>query len=1180
MITLGIYVYTDPRGLARTLESIERHAPDAAVVLLPDGPDRAMADHLTKLSKYPQLASRTPTGSPAAFNRLIKHGDAALVAFLESGASLSTGALTRLSNALSETADAGLAGPSTNLTWNQQRVREAPGFDAIPAAVDAFAVGLADRWGEVAEGTGPLHAVADVCFAITREAITRVGGADESYGGGPCWEIDLAVRAARAGLRSLWVRAAYVHRAPHTARRLADEKRFFSQNKKLFQDRFCGRRLRGETSGYRSHCMGEECPNFAPPALIKLRCPSEPAAPAAASDRTVRRAPAAAPARNISQASRSIAVTKAESSATQSPERDELVARPEPRTAFALSEQNRSSPAVSLGDAPLVSCIMPTYNRRRWVPLAIGGFQRQDYPNLELIVIDDGTDPVVDLVLPDPRVRYLRLPRKLTVGAKRNIACDEARGQFIAHWDDDDWYQPWRVSRQVDELLASGAEVCGASRLLFYKPASDEAYRYEYVSASWVHGSTLVYRRCFWERTKFPEVQIGEDVRFVAQLRGKGLQNLRDVDLCVCMIHKGNTSPKQVRSSLWKTAPKSEVQALMGDEVAAYREAARPALPECAAPGRRVQAGRATAPRAARISAVPSRAAQEYGEAAESGPEAQPVISCIMPTRNRRPFIELALAGFHRQDYPRRELIIIDDGTDPVEDIVKGCDRVRYIRVTKPMSIGAKRNLACKEASGQLIAHWDDDDWYAPNRLTYQASSILRGEAHVTGLEMGALLELSDGRFWSMHPELHRRMFVGDVHGGTLTYFKSLFDGGVRYPDSSLAEDAVLLLELKRRGKRLMRMANPGVFVYMRHGRNAWRIRAGGQGWTSAEAPPTFPDDSLLAYQAAAQALCGGGTGPTVPLKGERKVRSLVLPARLAQQPNGSVHAVKPSWEPLDGDQVTVSMAYYKCKPYLRRAVECVLAQTHEDLRLVVTNDADPDEPWDVLEDIKDRRLVRFSLPGNHGPYFVHDVVLRACRTPYFAVHDADDQSGVAWLKTLLQSVRAKEGAVAAVPGHRAGGCGTARGPRLDYLYPHHGVFRVDALRAVGGYYGGTRIAYDAFLTNVLAMIGHIVLCDSSLYRLTARTDSLSRSRDTGMGSRVRADVNAHLRATYAQLWGRYLVARGDVPDWARFQEELRGIAAANITPFDQTALAEAAARLSARWPCIPLGASAHEHEQ
>ena len=87
---------------------------------------------------------------------------------------------------------------------------------------------------------------------------------------------------------------------------------------------------------------------------------------------------------------------------------------------------------------PLVSCIMPTYNRRRFLPLSIRYFQRQDYENKELIIIDDGSDDISDLVPEDERIHYHRLNQKKTLGAKLNMACELSRGSLIANWDDDD----------------------------------------------------------------------------------------------------------------------------------------------------------------------------------------------------------------------------------------------------------------------------------------------------------------------------------------------------------------------------------------------------------------------------------------------------------------------------------------------------------------------------------------------------------------------------------------------------------------------------------------------------------------------------------------------------------------------------------------------------------------------
>ena len=73
----------------------------------------------------------------------------------------------------------------------------------------------------------------------------------------------------------------------------------------------------------------------------------------------------------------------------------------------------------------------------------------------------------------------------------------------------------------------------------------------------------------------------------------------------------------------------------------------------------------------------------------------------------------------------------------------------------------------------------------------------------------------------------------------------------------NLAEAAYLLHYAMQRGKRLLRLANPGVFVYMRHGSNAWREFTPGRflnpaGWERIPRPPMFPAATLASYTAAA----------------------------------------------------------------------------------------------------------------------------------------------------------------------------------------------------------------------------------------------------------------------------------------------------------------------------------------
>jgi glycosyltransferase involved in cell wall biosynthesis len=232
-----------------------------------------------------------------------------------------------------------------------------------------------------------------------------------------------------------------------------------------------------------------------------------------------------------------------------------------------------------------------------------------------------------------------------------------------------------------------------------------------------------------------------------------------------------------------------------------------------------------------------------------------------MPTYNRRHFVPLSLSCFRQQTYPNKELIVVDDGSDAVRDLVEGVPGAHYIRVEHKMHIGAKRNLACEQARGEFIAHWDDDDWYAPERLARQVAPLGAETHDVTGLVNSYVLQMPPGQFWTTTEAVHRRMFVGDIHGGTLVYRRSLWTKGIRYPEVDLAEDAMFIRRATDARKRIERLENPGLFVYLRHGRNTWRFESGRfldpAGWMAVNAPASFSAELLEAYRAA----CSGVPG-------------------------------------------------------------------------------------------------------------------------------------------------------------------------------------------------------------------------------------------------------------------------------------------------------------------------------
>lgn len=241
-----------------------------------------------------------------------------------------------------------------------------------------------------------------------------------------------------------------------------------------------------------------------------------------------------------------------------------------------------------------------------------------------------------------------------------------------------------------------------------------------------------------------------------------------------------------------------------------------------------------------------------------------PLVSCIMPTRGRREWVLRSVKYFERQDYPERELIILDDGDEDLSGQLPRSPQVRYLRQRQRCSIGAKRNLGAAEARGRILAHWDDDDGYAPGRLSAQVAPLVAGEAEITALTAGIFFDLNRWRFWRVTPELHRRLFLRDVHGGTLVYLRRVLKLA-RYPDRSLAEDAVFLRCATRRGARLARLDNDGLFVYLRHDTNSWSFRCGHHldplGWREVAEPRLPPEDR--AFYAARSPAAATSATPT-----------------------------------------------------------------------------------------------------------------------------------------------------------------------------------------------------------------------------------------------------------------------------------------------------------------------------
>jgi glycosyltransferase involved in cell wall biosynthesis len=107
---------------------------------------------------------------------------------------------------------------------------------------------------------------------------------------------------------------------------------------------------------------------------------------------------------------------------------------------------------------PLVTVLIPTYNRRRYLPVALASVVRQDYDNLEIFVIRDGGEQVGDIVssFNDSRIVFIDRAENRGVAFTLNEALVRAQGKYICYLGDDDLYYPHHVSTLLDALENGG----------------------------------------------------------------------------------------------------------------------------------------------------------------------------------------------------------------------------------------------------------------------------------------------------------------------------------------------------------------------------------------------------------------------------------------------------------------------------------------------------------------------------------------------------------------------------------------------------------------------------------------------------------------------------------------------------------------------------------------------------
>jgi glycosyltransferase involved in cell wall biosynthesis len=167
-------------------------------------------------------------------------------------------------------------------------------------------------------------------------------------------------------------------------------------------------------------------------------------------------------------------------------------------------------------------------------------------------------------------------------------------------------------------------------------------------------------------------------------------------------------------------------------------------------------------------------------------PRPVPFVSVICPTWNRREFLPYLLYIWQYQDYPadRRELIILDDSASSSADLIAmmtdpAQPNVRYVHSETRLALGKKRNMLNAMAQGEYILCFDDDDYYPPDKISWQVAQMQDNRALFSGSDQIYIWYSHLDKIYITHP-------FGPRHAlnGTFGYHRNLLKKH-RYDDAA-----------------------------------------------------------------------------------------------------------------------------------------------------------------------------------------------------------------------------------------------------------------------------------------------------------------------------------------------------------------------------------------------------------
>jgi len=205
-----------------------------------------------------------------------------------------------------------------------------------------------------------------------------------------------------------------------------------------------------------------------------------------------------------------------------------------------IIKENRS------GKRPFVSVIVPTWNRRKFLPNVINQFFYQTYPQeyMEMIIVDDSTESNLDIITKASNIKYHHLSEKLILSEKRNYLNKLATGDIIVCFDDDDYYSPDRVTSAVKKLMSSRCLIAGSTTINIYYKELNQIYQFGPYGANHATNGTMAYKKEYLlNHSYLSDKHVAEESHFTNSFR-EPLVQIDPQNVMLCLAHSTNTVDK------------------------------------------------------------------------------------------------------------------------------------------------------------------------------------------------------------------------------------------------------------------------------------------------------------------------------------------------------------------------------------------------------------------------------------------------------------------------------------------------------------------------------------------------------------------------------------------------------------------------------------------------------------